>query len=289
MTNSPGGHLFENKVKKLLAAGKPAWGAAVFEPSILMTKLSVSTGIDFLWIDTEHAPFGTESIAMLPVVCRMGSCMPLVRVAGLDSSLIKKALDIGASAIMVPQINNAQEARKAVQFAKYPPKGTRGVSPIWTLYMDVPWEDYLPRANEEVCVVVQVETPKGINNVEAIAAVEGVDVVFAGPTDLSASLGCIGQVEHPTVQKFLEQFPQRVAKSGKSSGIAVDGVEQSKKAFDRGYRFINIGHILSQGTIGLTSDLSEVRTYSDRFLSTRSVHSTRHSKTGLRSVVRGKL
>lgn len=262
--------MFENKVKKLLAAGKPAWGSAVIEPSILVAKLTVGTGVDFLWIDTEHVAFGTESIAMIPVFCRMAGCVPVVRVAGLDPILIKKALDIGASGIMVPQINNAEEARRAVQFAKYPPQGSRGVTPTWTLYMDIAWGEYLPLANEEICVIVQVESPEGIRNIEAIAEVDGVDVVFAGPADLAASLNCIGNIDHPTVQKFLEEFPQRVGKTGKPSGISVSGAVKSKKVFDQGYRFINIGHILSQGTIGLTSDLNEVRRHADSAISTRS-------------------
>lgn len=255
--------MFENKVKKLLASGKAAWGGAIIVPSLLVAKLTLGTGIDFLWIDTEHVPYGTEAVPMLPVLCRMAGCVPVVRVAGLDPCLIKKALDIGASGVMIPQINNAEEARRAVQYAKYPPQGSRGVSPMWTVYMDVPWGDYLPVANEEICVIVQVESPDGIKNLEAIAEVEGVDVVFAGPADLAASMNCIGNIQHPTVQKFLEEFPQRVAKTGKTSGISVGGAAASKKTFDQGYRFINIGHLLSQGTIGLTADLKEVRQHED--------------------------
>jgi len=260
--------VFENKVKQLLAAGKPAWGGAVIDPSLLVAKLTVGTGIDFLWIDTEHVPFGTESVAMIPVICRMAGCVPVMRVAGLDSNLIKKALDIGASGIMVPQINNAEEARKVVQYAKYPPQGSRGVSPTWTLYMDIPWGDYLPRANAETLVIVQVESLEGIRNAEAIAEVEDVDVVFAGPADIAASLNCIGNTDHPSVRKVVEELPQRVGKAGKPSGISVGGAADSKKAFDQGYRFINIGHILSQGTIGLTSSLKELRQYAENVLST---------------------
>ncbi len=255
--------MFENKVKQLLAQGKAAWGAALLDASLLMAKLSVNTGIDFLWIDTEHTVYGLESIAMVPVICRMKGCVPVVRVAGLDPTLIKKALDVGASAIMIPQVNNADEARLAVRYARYPPQGSRGVSPTWTIFMDVPYSDYLPVANEETCVIVQVESPEGITNLEAIAAVEGVDVVFAGPSDLAASLGYIGQNTHAVVQKFLEEFPSRVAKAGKSSGISLAGFEACKQAYDRGYRFINIGHILLQGTLGLTADLKRLRDDAD--------------------------
>ena len=256
--------MFENKVKELLAQGKAAWGAGLLDASLLAAKLTVNTGIDFLWIDTEHSLYGLEAIAMVPVICRMIGCIPVVRVATLDPGLIKKALDIGDSAVMTPQVNNAAEARLAVRYAKYPPQGNRGVSPIWTIFMDVSYSDYLPAANDETCVIVQVETPEGIDNLEAIAEVEGVDVVFAGPSDLAASLGYIGQTTHPVVQKFLDEFPRRVAKVGKASGISLTGFEACRKAYEQGYRFINIGHILSQGYLGLTTDLKRLRDNAER-------------------------
>src|SRR5215831_14354613 len=190
-----------------------------------MAKFTVNSGIDFLWMDTEHTVYDLESIAMIPVICRQHGCVPMVRVATLDAGLIKKALDIGASAVMIPQVSNVAEAQLAVRYAKYPPQGIRGVSPIWTMFMDVSYDDYLPNANDETCVIVQVETPEGIENLEAIAEVEGVDVVFAGPSDLAAALGHIGQTNHPVVQKFLDEFPRRVAKTGKASGISVSGFE----------------------------------------------------------------
>jgi 4-hydroxy-2-oxoheptanedioate aldolase len=251
--------MFESKVKRLLSQGQPAWGASLPDASELIAKLTVDTGVDFLWIDIEHRPFDTFEIRWIPMICRQKGCVPLVRVAGLDPQQIKKALDIGASAIMVPQVNTADEARLAVQYAKYPPQGTGGVSPLWPIFLDVSYDDYLPAANAETCIVVQIESPAGIANLDAIAAVEGVDVVFAGPLDLSASLGHIGQVGHPDVQKFLAEFPRRVASSGKASGITLVGYEACRRAFDQGYRFINIGNLAVQGTQGLTADLHKLR------------------------------
>ena len=137
---------------------------------------------------------------------------------------------------------------------------------MWTIFMDIEFADYLPHANDETCVILQVESPDGVKNLESIAQVDGVDVVFAGPTDLAASLGYIGQSDHPVVKRFLEEFPRRVAVTGKPSGIAVDGAQEGKAAFDQGYRFINIGHILSQGTRGLISDLTELKEYSGTFV-----------------------
>ena len=183
----------------------------------------------------------------------------MVRVPGLDPIWIKKALDIGANTIMVPQINTADEAKRAVDFAKYPPEGSRGVSPLWTTLMDVSWDDYLPAANQEVCVVVQIESPAGIANLGAIAEVEGVDVVFAGPADLSASLGVIGQFGHPKLQQYLADFPKQVAEHGKPAGITFSTHDECRRAYEQGYRLINVGSLIHYGMDGLKSNLRQLR------------------------------
>jgi len=251
--------VFENNVKKLLAASGAAWGASLPDASDLMAKFTVNTGVDFLWVDLEHRPYETDAVRWIPIICRGKGCACVIRVAGLDPQLIKKALDIGANCVMIPQVNTADEARRAVQYAKYPPHGSRGVSPLWTFFMDVSWDDYLPAANDETCVIVQIETPEGMRNLEEIASVEGVDVVFAGPMDLSASLGHIGQTNHPDVQRFLADFPRRVAARGKIAGITFGEYDACQKAYEQGYRFIAFGSMLSHGTRGLKAELGQLR------------------------------
>ena len=125
--------------------------------------------------------------------------------------------------------------------------------------MDVSWDDYLPAANSETCVIVQIETLDGMRNLEEIAAVEGVDVVFAGPMDLSAAFGHIGQSNHPTVQQFLADFPRRVNAFGKAAGITFADLDACKTAYEQGYRFVAFGSILSHGTRGLTAELKQLR------------------------------
>ena len=251
--------MFENPVKQKLGGGAVVWGASSGVADEFATQLTISTGVDFLWIDTEHSTFGLDEVRQLPVLARRNGCMPMVRVAGLDPNLIKKALDLGAQAIMVPQVNNAEEAALAVRASWYPPEGTRGVSPIWTFYMGIPWDQYLPNANREICVVVQVESVEAMAGVERIAAVPGVDVVFAGPMDLSAAMGVIGQTSHPEVKRFLERMPARVAAEGKVAGIAVGSVEAAIEAAQWGYRFINFGSLLMSGMRGLSADLARLR------------------------------
>lgn len=260
--------MFENPVKQKLSRGAIAWGVSAGVADEFATELAISTGADFLWIDTEHSTFGLDQIHLLPVLARRSNCMPMIRVAGLDPNLIKKALDLGAQAIMIPQVNNAEEAALVVRSSMYPPEGTRGVSPLWTFHMGIPWDQYLPHANREICVVVQVESVEAMDAVERISAVPGVDVVFVGTMDLSAAMGVIGQTSHPEVKKFLERMPQRVAAEGKAAGISVGSLEAAIEAAQQGYRFINFGSLLISGMRGLTADLARLRSMFPRELTT---------------------
>lgn len=250
---------FTNRITEQLAAGGVALGAALPDASDLLAKWSVDTGIDFLWIDLEHRSYGPYEVRWVPIICRAVGCAAMIRVPGLDPLWFKKALDIGANTIMVPQINTAEEARRAVEYAKYPPEGSRGISPLWTQFLDVSWHDYLPAANDETAVVVQIETPAGLENLDEIARVDGVDVVFAGPQDLAASLGHIGHPEHDEVQELLAGFPARVAEHGRPAGITDVGLEACTRWFDCGYRFINVGTIAHLGIDGLAAALTELR------------------------------
>ncbi len=251
--------MFQNSIKRKFAASQTAWGASLPDASDLLALFTVNTGVDFLWVDLEHRPYEVDKVRWIPIICRQKNSACVVRVAGLDPQLIKKALDIGANTVMIPQVNNADEAAQAVRFAKYPPQGCRGISPLWTFFMDVSWDDYLPAANDETCVIVQVETPEGMKNVESIAAVDGVDVVFAGPTDLSASMGHIGKTKHPDVQRFLAEFPRRVNNAGKVAGITFGDEAQCRTAWEQGYRLIAFGSVLSHGTQGLQQQLARFR------------------------------
>lgn len=251
--------MFENPVKTKLRAGGVVLGASCGVTDELANKLTISTGIDFLWTDTEHSSFGLEDVRMIPILARQNGCVPLIRVAGIDSSLIKKALDLGASAIMIPQVNNAEEARRVVSYAKYPPQGARGVSPMWTFFLNVAWSDYLPRANDEICIVAQIESEEGMAAVEEIAAVDGIDVLLAGPADLSAAMGVIGETGHPKVRSFLASFPARVRACGKAPGIALASADAAAEAIAQGYQFISYGSLLFSGVRGLTADLERLR------------------------------
>ncbi len=251
--------IYVNKVKMLLAQGKPTWGSGLADASDVLARFTVDTGIDFLWIDLEHRPYGCNEVKWVPIIARQAGCEPMVRVPSLDQGFIKKALDIGASCIMVPQVDNAQQARQAVEYSKYPPEGCRGVGALWVLVAGGSLPEYEQSANDEVCVVVQIETPEGIKNMDEICQVDGVDIVFAGPADLAATLGHLGNPDHPDVKQFLAQFPERVNQYGKHAGISVRGVEASAEAYQQGYRMIVIGSVVVSGSSALRCDLQALR------------------------------
>ena len=244
--------MLENRVKKLLSEGKAAWGSALPDASEMMAKATLDQGVDFQWI---------------PIICRLKRRDALLRVPSLEPGSIKKGLDMGCSCIMVPQVDNAEQARLAVEFCKYPGalpcsagmNGNRGVGPLWPYLLDVDLQDYLESANQETCVIVQAETREGLANLERIAEVDGVDVVFAGPADISAALGHLGDMRHPEVQKCLENFPERVAKCGKASGITFTDVEDCRKAFQQGYRLINVSNLSHFGQVAMAGALASLR------------------------------
>ena len=145
--------MLENRVKKLLSEGKAAWGSALPDASEMMAKATLDQGVDFLWIDTEHRSYGVHAVQWIPIICRLKRRDALLRVPSLEPGSIKKGLDMGCSCIMVPQVDNAEQARLAVEFCKYPGalpcsagmNGNRGVGPLWPYLLDVDLQDYLLR------------------------------------------------------------------------------------------------------------------------------------------------
>lgn len=186
-----------NPLKQKLRNGDLVLGTALAAPSARVTVASCQTGIDFLWMDTEHSPYGTEALDVLPVLARQNGVAPMIRVAWNDPALIKKAVDVGAVAIMVPQVNTAEEAAKAVEHTFYPPLGNRGVSPNWPHLAGVNWFEAIQQANDETVLIVQMESQEAYDNLDEIIKVPGIDVLFVGPMDLSASLGVITQMQDP--------------------------------------------------------------------------------------------
>lgn len=203
---------------------------------------------DFLVVDMEHAPTGIgDALAQLQAIGR-GGVEPIVRVPWNDGVWIKKTLDIGARNILVPMVQNADEARAAVAATRYPPQGTRGVGTLHRAGRFGLDPNYLHEANAGMTVIAQVETAEALALLEDIAAVDGVDCIFIGPSDLSASLGFLGRADAPEPQAAMAAAAATCARLGKSAGMLAPSVDAAKRYVAMGYNFVaisgDIAHML---------------------------------------------
>ncbi len=206
------------------------------------------TGFDFLVVDMEHVPIEVSDLTHMLRAIGCTPAAPLVRLAWNDQVLVKRVLDAGAETIMLPFVQDADEARAAVANAKYPPVGRRGVAAVHrgSRFGRVP--DYLRRANDEVFVIVQLETPEAIMALPEIAAVEGIDALFVGPGDLSASMGHIGNIAHPDVQLLIEKAAREAAKAEKPIGIVGPNPDMVRRFIGYGYSFAAVASDLAMMT-----------------------------------------
>lgn len=245
----------DNPFKQALARGETLFGLWLGLANAYAAEVVADSGFDWLLIDGEHAPNTVPSIlAQLQAVAPYGA-QPVVRVPWNDSVVIKQVLDIGAQTLLVPMIQNAEEARRAVAATRYPPQGVRGVGSALaraSRWNRVP--DYLARANEGICVLLQIETREALANLDAILAVEGIDGVFIGPSDLSADFGHLGNPNHPDVQAAIAQGLQAIRAAGKGAGILSGDEAAIPRYLESGANFVAVGvdvTILARGAEAL--------------------------------------
>jgi 4-hydroxy-2-oxoheptanedioate aldolase len=182
-------------------------------------EVIAGAGFDWILIDTEHAPNELSTVLSQLQALGGGTAAPVVRPAWNDRILMKRLLDIGVQNLLIPNVQSPEEAREAVAATRYPPEGNRGVAVAHRAIRYGRTKDYFKRANEEICVLVQIETRQALKNIEAIAAVEGVDGLFIGPSDLAADLGHLGEPGHAEVRNAIEGALKRIRKAGKAPGI----------------------------------------------------------------------
>ena len=251
--------MYPNPLKQKLQNGETVLGTVLAAPTAAVTVATCQAKIDFLWMDTEHAPYGSEALDTLPVLARQNGVAPMIRVAWNDPALIKKAYDVGAVAVMVPQISNAEEAARAVDYAFYPPKGNRGVSPNWPRIAGEDWGNVIRTANDETVLVLQIESQQAFDNLEEIAAVPGIDVLFVGPMDMSASLGVITNMQDPGVQRIMQEVPKRLEGTGIATATTLGDIDDIRQKLAWGYRFMNVGNPLAFGVQTLDDHLASLR------------------------------
>ena len=230
----------ENKLKNALGNGEMQIGLWLGTAHPMLAEIAASAGYDWCLIDAEHGPNDVPTILAQLQAMNGAAATPVVRVPIGNDWLIKQVLDIGAQTIMVPMVETANQAAAMVRAVRYPPDGVRGLANVMVRasgYNAVP--DYLQTANDEICLIVQVESRKAIENIDTIAATEGVDVVFIGPADLSADMGHLGNPAAPEVVTAIKHAAGRIRTAGKAVGIIGGGELTTMR--DIGVTFLGVG------------------------------------------------
>jgi 4-hydroxy-2-oxoheptanedioate aldolase len=231
----------KNAFKAALAQGKLQIGIWSSLCSNIAADVLSDCGFDWILLDTEHSPNEIPDLVGQLQAVRGGTATPIIRPAWNDAVLAKRALDIGAQTLLFPYVQNPEEARRAVASTRYPPHGIRGVSVAARASRYGRTPGYLGKANTEICVLVQVETREAMNELEAIARVDGVDGVFIGPSDLAASLGHLGNPAHADVQAAINEAVTRLKAFGKPAGILTGNEDEARRYIEWGYLFVAVG------------------------------------------------
>ncbi|HTS39006.1 MAG TPA: HpcH/HpaI aldolase/citrate lyase family protein [Xanthobacteraceae bacterium] len=243
-----------NAFKHAIAAGQLQIGLWCSLCSNITVEIVAHSGFDWLLLDTEHSPNELPDVLSQLQAAQAGTASPIVRPAWNDIVLIKRYLDIGAQTLLIPFVQTPDEARAAVAATRYPPAGIRGITGSGRASRYGRVKDYLKNASNEIGVLVQVETKSALDQIEKIASVEGIDGVFIGPNDLSASYGHIGNWGHPDMQAAMKDAVQRLKKINKPAGILTPNEEEAKRFIDWGYTFVAVGSdlgLLARGSDGL--------------------------------------
>jgi 4-hydroxy-2-oxoheptanedioate aldolase len=240
-----------NAFKQSIAAGEVNIGLWLASANGLVAEMLAGTGYEWLLIDGEHGPNDLRSIleqvqaisaacATLPPTIKPPH--PVVRIPVGDVVLVKQIMELGVQTLLVPMIDTPEQAQEMARAMRYPPEGIRGMgsgvarSSRWTRF-----PNYVNEANDQACLIVQVESIEGVRNIDSIAATSGVDGVFIGPSDLSTSMGYRGQPGHPEVEKTIEFCMERIKAAGKAAGILATQEQKARQWMEKGASFVAVG------------------------------------------------
>lgn len=232
---------FDNPLKRKLAAGQPVTGLWVTLESPTVTEIAVMLGLDFVVIDTEHGALDFKEVLDHLRAIGDSATTPLVRIQQAEQGIIKRVLDLGAAGIIVPQVNSAADVAQAVRFAKYPPHGVRGVGGERATRWGTAIGEYTATANDQTLVIPLLETVAAGQALDEILAVSGIDAVWIGPADYSASAGYLGQWEGPGVAEKLLEFKQRISASGLPCGIMGTNLPDLQRRREQGFQMLGLG------------------------------------------------
>ncbi|BDG60197.1 HpcH/HpaI aldolase family protein [Caldinitratiruptor microaerophilus] len=252
--------VIDTRLKEWLREGRTLVGLFVSIPHPALVEMAGFAGFDFVILDNEHGPAGIETTENLIRAARAAGVVPVVRVSSANTQEILRTLDIGASAVQVPQVNDRATAELAVRSAKYPPEGIRGVANStraagWGFFGGL---EHIERSNAGTAVVTHVETVEALRNLDDLLTVPGIDAMFIGPTDLSTSMGHPGNPGHPEVQGAIEGAIRRIAAAGKAPGILVGDPAAYRAWREKGARYL-VFNIASLIVRSLTDVVAAIR------------------------------
>ena len=233
--------VFPNKFKAALAAKQVQIGCWSALSNPISTEFLGLAGFDWLVLDGEHAPNDISTFIPQLMALKGSASAPVVRVPTNEPVIIKRLLDIGFYTFLSPFVETKEEAEQAVASTRYPPEGIRGVSVSHRANMFGTVADYFAQSNKNITILVQIESQQGVDNVDAIAATEGVDGIFVGPSDLAAALGHLGNASHPDVQKAIQHIFNRASAHGKPSGILAPVEADARRYLEWGATFVAVG------------------------------------------------
>ncbi len=232
--------MHKNQAKEKILGGGTAYGVMCNLYSPMIVELIGHVGFDFVLIDAEHGPAGVESCDHMVRAAETVGIASYIRIAMNIQQNTLRHLDIGALGVQLPMVNTRAEAEAVVEAVKYPPQGKRGLASVraadYGLTMSL--EEYALKANQETLIAIQVETLQAVSNLDELLSVEGIDVFFIGPNDLSTSMGYVGQVNHPEVQAMIEKLVHRIHTAGRIAGTTAYTHEALAKAKKRGFQYI---------------------------------------------------
>ena len=225
-----------NKMKDKLLAGKPALGLSMMIPSIQLVEMAGQLGYDWVLLDCEHGSLNLETVEAMVIAAEANGITPIIRPYKNYFELIGQYMDRGVKGIQAPHVNTAEEAQAIVNAVKYPPLGNRSIA-VGTRAagygFNLTMSEYVKRANQDLLICVQIEEKLAVTNIEQIAAVPGVDVLFVGPSDLSQSLGHPGEASHPKIKPVIDEAFSRILATGKIAGTA-GNIAAASQRLDQG-------------------------------------------------------
>ncbi len=254
--------------KRRVTSGQPVVGCWLEMCSPIAAEVIAQAGYDAVLIDLEHGPGSILDAVALMHAVQARACAPLIRVPSNDPVILKRVLDIGVVGVMIPAVNTAAEATAAVAACRYPPKGIRGMATSIVRASDygANSRDYLAAADDSLLIMCQIESAEAVDNVAAIAATEGVDLLFIGPSDLSASLGYPGEPDHPEVRKKMAQVEAAAKQAGRALGGIPTPERSAEDLLAAGY-----GLILADSDVGLLGGSARARVKALRAAAERKV------------------